>query len=51
MENKFPWGDITRLVNNVIDPKLSGLSVKLHSDMTKRVDELHKEHDDDMANM
>ena len=51
MENKFPWGDITRLVNNVIDPKLNGLSVKLHSDMTKRVDELHKEHDDDMANM
>ena len=51
MENKFPWGDITRLVNNVIYPKLSGLSTKLHSDMTKRVDELHKEHDDDMANM
>ena len=51
MENKFPWGDITRLVNNVIDPKLNGLSVKLRSDMTKRIDELHKEHDDDMSNM
>ena len=43
-KDEFPWGDLTRLVNNTIDPKLK--AARVHTDAD--IDAMREKHNSDM---
>ena len=50
-KDDFPWGDLTRLVNNTVDPKLRSAYVKMSTELDKTAFDIRNEHAEDMLNV